>query len=60
MDGTCGVPFRGGRGFIYDTEGAPGGDVHGGDGVVASTGDSGYSMSALDDLARVMVIGACS
>ena len=39
--GKCGVPFRGGRGSIYDTKSAPGGKVHGCDGAVASTYWSG-------------------
>ena len=38
-----GVPFRRGRGFFYDTEGAPVGRVHGCDGLVASTDWSGWS-----------------
>ena len=40
-DGTCRVPFRGGSGFVYDTEGTPGGQVHGCDGLMASTDWSG-------------------
>ena len=42
-DGTCGVPFRGGCGFVYNTEGAPGSKVHGCGGSMAPTDWSGRS-----------------
>ena len=35
--GTGGVPFQRSCGFIYDTESAPGGQIHGCDGAVAPT-----------------------
>ena len=44
---TCGVPFRGGRGFVYDTESAPGGKVHGCNGAVASTDWSARSRAGV-------------
>ena len=36
-DGSCGVPFTRGRGSVSNAAGAPGGTVHGRDGIVASS-----------------------
>ena len=46
-DGTCGVPFEGDRGFLYGSEGAPGGQVHGCNGSVAPTDWSGRSRAGV-------------
>ena len=46
-DGTCGVPFGGGRGLVYSTKGTPVGKVNGCDGSVALTDWSEQRMHEL-------------